>query len=134
MESFASPESSLAEHEFMIAVQEYINQKLGLPYRVILKCTGDMGAPNARGVDIDTWMAGQGVYRETHSADYMTDYQARRLNTKIKTAKGKVFAHTNDATALADRTLIAIMENYQEKDGGIRVPDVLVPFVGKTQL
>jgi seryl-tRNA synthetase len=89
-----------------------------------------MGTPNARGVDIETWMPGQDLYRETHSADYMMDYQARGLKTKVSTAEGKEFAHTNDATALADRTLIAIMENYQQADGSVKVPEVLVPYMG----
>jgi len=131
MESFTTPETSRDEHEFMIAVQEYINQQLGLHYQVILKCTFDMGGPNVRGVDIETWMPGQKKYRETHSADYIGDYQTRGLNTKYKDEAGqRQLAHTNDATALADRTLIAIIENYQQADGSIRVPDVLRPFMG----
>ena len=131
MESFTKPEDSRSEHEFLIAIQEYLTQKLGLPYQVVLKCTFDMGGPNARGVDIETWMPGQQLYRETHSADLLTDYQARGLNTKYVNEDGKkALVHTNDATAIADRTLIAIMENYQNEDGTIRVPEVLQPFMG----
>ena len=130
MESFTDAQSSYVEHEFMIAIQEYLMQQLELPYQVMLKCTADMGGPNIRGVDIETWMPGQGKYRETHSADYIGDYQTRGLNTKHVDAEGKkVLAHTNDATALADRTLIAILENYQNKDGSITVPKVLRPFM-----
>ena len=90
-----------------------------------------MGGPNVRGVDIETWMPGQNAYRETHSADYIGDYQTRGLKTKYKNSDGKrVLAHTNDATAIADRTLIAIVENNQTRDGKIKVPQVLQPFMG----
>ncbi len=129
MESFSTPEASEGEHRLMIAVQEYILQQLELPYQRLLKCTADMGGPNYRGVDINTWMAGQNVYRETHSADWMTDYQARGTNTKVATDNGKVFAHTNDATAVTTRVLIAIMENYQTSDGHVRVPAVLRKYM-----
>lgn len=131
MESFTDAKTSRAEHDFMIAIQEYITQQLELPYQVILKATGDMGGPNIRGVDIETWMPGQDRYCETHSADYMGDYQTRDLKTKVKTKDGKQLAHTNDATAIADRTLIAIMENYQNQDGSIRVPKVLQTYLKK---
>lgn len=131
MESFSTPEQSKGEHDLMIAIQEYIMQKLELPYQVVLKCTFDMGAPNARGVDIETWMPGQNAYRETHSADWLTDYQARGLHTKVQYADGnKSIAHTNDATAVTTRVLIAIMENYQEANGSVRIPEVLRPYMG----
>jgi seryl-tRNA synthetase len=131
MESLTTAENSLAEHYFLIAIQEYLMQQLGLPYEVILKCTADIGKPNARGVDINVWLPGQNKYRETHTADYMTDYQARRLQTKVKRRNGKTeLVHTNDATALAERPLIAIMENYQQKDGSIKVPKVLQKYCG----
>ena len=102
-----------------------------MPYQVMLKCTGDIGDPNARGVDINTWMPAEGAYRETHTADYMTDYQARRLNTKIRRKDGSIeFAHTSDATALAiGRTIVAIMENYQTAAGTIKIPEVLKPWM-----
>ncbi len=131
MESFGTPESSLDEHLFMVAVQEYLMTKLGLPYQVILKCTADIGGPNARGVDINTWMPGQDAYRETHTADYMSDYQARGMKTRVRRADGKVeFVHNNDATAFAmGRTMIAIMENYQTKEGGFRIPEALKPYL-----
>ncbi len=136
MESFTDAASSRSEHEFMIAIQEYLMQQLGLHYQVVLKCTFDMGGPNIRGVDIDTWMPGQNSYRETHSADYIGDYQARGLNTKIASESGdKELAHTNDATAIADRTLIAIMEQYQTEDGHIVVPEVLRNYMnGEKQI
>lgn len=132
MESFSTPETSLSEHLLFVAIQEYLMQQLGLPYRVLLKCTGDIGKPNARGIDIDAWLPGQDAYRETHTADYMTDYQARRLNTRVKGSDGKLeFVHTNDATGFAlGRTMIAIIENYQNADGSVTIPEVLIPYCG----
>ena len=125
-------ENSLDEHKFLIAIQEYLVAQLELPYQVVINCTGDMGKPNARQVDIETWLPGQNKYRETHSADYMTDYQARRLNIKYWKADGSTeFVHTNEATAIAmSRIPIAIMENNQQADGSIIVPKVLVPYTG----
>ncbi len=131
MESLTTAENSLQEHFFMVAIQEYLMGQLGLPYEVMLKCTFDIGKPNARGVDINVWLPGQNKYRETHTADYMTDYQARRLQTKVRRKNGKVeLVHTNDATALSQRPLIAILENYQQKDGSILVPKVLQKYTG----
>ena len=133
MESFSLAENGQAEQDLFVAIQEHLMQSLGLPYQVVMTCTGDQGDPDARHLDIEAWMPGQGKYRETHSADYMTDYQARRLGTKVKRADGSnQFAHMNDATAFAiGRTLIAIMENYQQADGSVTIPEVLVPYVGK---
>ncbi|HUC20006.1 MAG TPA: aminoacyl--tRNA ligase-related protein, partial [Candidatus Polarisedimenticolaceae bacterium] len=131
MESFTTADVGLDEHLFMIAIQEYLMQQLGLPYQVIMKSTADIGKPNARGVDINTWLPGQDKYRETHSADFISDYQTRALQTRVRRESGVELAHTNDATAYAmGRTLIAIIENYQTKDGKVRVPDVLQPAYG----
>ncbi len=132
MESFSLPAKGFDEHLFMIAVQEYFMQKLEIPYHVLMKCTADIGKPNARGVDIEAWLPGQGKYRETHTADYMTDYQSRRLKVKVRLDSGEsVLVHTNDATALAlGRTMIAIIENYQQADGSVGVPKVLQPYYG----
>ncbi|MDO8505058.1 MAG: serine--tRNA ligase [bacterium] len=141
-ESFTSAGEGLVEQDFLIAIQEYMMQKLGIPYQVVFKCTGDMGAPDYREYDIEAWMPGQGKYRETHTADYMTDYQARRLNTRYKPTDSQKFSsdpiranshfvHMNDATALAmSRIPVAIMENYQQKDGSIKVPEVLTKYCG----
>lgn len=130
MESFTTATQGLDEHLFMIAIQEYLTAQLKLPYQVILKCTADIGGPNARGVDINTWLPGQNRYIETHTADYMSDYQSRRLRTKVRCAEGQTeLAHTSDATAFSQRPLIAIMENYQTKDGKIKIPDVLQPYM-----
>lgn len=130
MESFTTPETSLQEHLLMVAIQEYLMQQLQIPYRVLEKCTADIGRPNAKGVDIEAWLPGQQKYRETHTADYITDYQARPMKTKIKKADGSlVFAHTNDATAFSERPLIAIIENNQTAEGDVVVPKVLVNFM-----
>jgi seryl-tRNA synthetase len=133
MEVFSLPENSMAEQNFLVAIQEHIMQQLGLPYQVISVCTGDMGFPNYRQIDIETWMPGQNKYRETQSADLTGGFQARRLNTRVRRADGKIeVVHMNDATVVAiGRTLIAIMENYQQKDGSIKIPEVLQKYLGK---
>ena len=133
MESFTTPEDSITEQDFFVAIQEYLMWTLELPYRVVICSTGDQGDPDARHLDIETWLPGQNKYRETHSSDLMTDYQARRLGTRVRRADGRTeFVHTNDATVFAiGRTLIAIMENYQTEDGKIEVPKALEKYVGK---
>lgn len=133
MESFTTPEHSRKEQDFIVAIQEYLMQSLEIPYRVVAVCTGDMGGPDARQIDIEAWLPGQNKYRETHTSDLMTDYQSRRLRTKVKRTDGKTeLAHMNDATAFAiGRILITIMENYQEEDGSVRIPKVLQSYVGK---
>jgi seryl-tRNA synthetase len=101
-----------------------------------MKCTADIGKPDARGVDVEAWLPGQNKYRETHTADYMTDYQTRRLGIRVRKANGETeLAHTNDATAMAmGRTLVAIMENYQLEDGSVQVPKVLQKYYGGESL
>ncbi len=133
MESFTSAKYGMEEHLFLIAIQEYLMQQLNLPYRVLQKCTGDIGKPNARGIDLEAWLPGADKYLETHTADYMTDYQARRLQTRIK---GDDFVHTNDATALAmGRTMVAIIENCQQADGQINIPNPLQDYMhGQSEL
>ena len=132
MEVFSTPETGLDEHKLLVAVQEYLVQQLGLPYHVLQKCTADIGKPNARGIDIEVWFPGEGKYRETHTADYMTDYQARDLKTRLRRANGDIdIVHTNDATAFAtNRIMAAIVENNQQADGTVRVPEVLRPYMG----
>jgi len=134
METFVRPEDGYREQEFLVAIQEHLMQLLNLPYQVIAVCTGDMGNVDHRQFDINTWMPGQNAYRETQTSDYVGGYQARRLNTRVRNAAGDLtHVHMNDATAFAiGRTLIAIMENFQQADGTIKVPDVLVPYVGKS--
>jgi seryl-tRNA synthetase len=131
MEVFSSAETGLQEHLLLVAIQEYLVSQLGLPYQVLQKSTFDIGKPNARGIDIETWLPGQGQYRETHTADYMTDYQARDLKIRLKRADGSTqLVHTNDATAFAlGRIMIAILENYQTADGNFKIPDVLKSYM-----
>ena len=132
METFTRPEDGFAEQDLLVAIQEYLLQQLGLPYRVVAVCTGDMGFPDQRQIDIETWMPGQGTFRETHTADYIGGFQARRLNTKLKRTDGDTEpVHMNDATALSQRPLIAILENYQQEDGSVVVPEVLRAYMGK---
>lgn len=132
METFCLPENSYMEQDFLVAIQEYILRKLKIPYQVVLVCTGDMGGPDHRQVDIECWMPGQNTYRETHTADLMQGFQARRLNIRVKRKNGQTeHIHMNDATALAmGRAMIAIMENYQQADGSIIIPEVLRPYMG----
>jgi seryl-tRNA synthetase len=132
LESFATPEAGLEEHKFQSAVQEYLMQQLKLPYQFIQKCTADIGKPNAAGIDINCWFPGQGQYRETHTADYMADYQSRDLKIRVRRADGSLqLVHTADATAFAmSRTLKALIENYQTADGRIMIPEVLRPYAG----
>lgn len=131
MESFTSADKSLQEHLFMVAIQEYLMQSLGLPYQVLEKCTADIGRPNAKGVDINVWLPGQNAYRETHTADYITDYQARAMQTRIRRSDGAIeLAHTNDATAFSERPLAAILENFQTQEGNVIIPEVLRAYMG----
>ena len=136
MESFTTGENGLNEHLLMVAIQEYLLGSLGLPYQVIQKCTADIGKPNARGIDMEAWLPGQDKYRETHTADYMTDYQTRRLNTRVRRESGEVeLLHTNDATAFAvGRAMIAIIENGQTEDGQVVVPEVLRGYLGGREI
>lgn len=133
LESFVRPEDGYLEQDFIVAIQEHFLQLLQLPYQAVAICTGDMGSPDHRQIDMETWMPGQDAYRETNTSDYMGGYQARRLNTKIKRADGSTEpVHMNDATMVAmGRTLAAILENFQQADGTVRVPKALQPYMGK---
>jgi seryl-tRNA synthetase len=132
MESFSTVEDGLAEQDLIVGIQEYLVEKMGLAYQVINICTGDMGKPDYRQIDINAWVPTQEKYRETHTSDYMTDFQARRLNTTYSDQKGtKQFVHMNDATAFAvGRLIVAILENYQQKDGSVKIPKVLQKYTG----
>lgn len=135
METFCLPETSIQEQELLVGIQEYLLQSLKLPYEVMLVCTGDMGKPDSRQIDINTWMPAQNTYRETHTADLMTSFQSRRLNTKVKREGGQSeYVHMNDATACAlGRMLIAIIENYQQADGSVKIPEILRPYMGNKE-
>ena len=133
MISFAHPEKSRDEHKFLLSINEKMMQDLGLPYRVAHICTGDMGLAKAEQFDIETWIPSEKTYRETHSASNITDFQARRLN--IKFGKNKEYVHMLNATVFAiGRTLIAIIENYQTKDGEVEVPKALQEYLGKKKI
>ena len=135
IESFNLPEDSQKEQDFIVDIQEHLMQELEIPYQVVMICTGDMGGPDARQIDIEAWFPAQNKYRETHTSDLMTDYQSRRLNTKVQRRDGKTeYVHMNDATVFAGRTLLAIIENYQQKDGSIAVPKVLQKYTGFTKI
>ncbi len=135
IESFTLPEDSKKEQDFIVSIQEHLMQSLEIPYQVVMICTGDMGGPDARQLDIEAWFPAQNKYRETHTSDLITDYQARRLNTKVRRKDGKTeFVHMNDATVFAGRALLAILENYQQKDGSVEIPKVLQKYVGKTSI
>ena len=131
MEVFSDGQSGFEEHKLLFAIQEHLVLSLGLHYQFVQKCTADIGKPNASGIDINCWFPGQDRFIETHTADYMTDYQARDLNVRVKKDSGLELVHTNDATAFAlSRILAAIVENYQNEDGSVRVPDVLQKYMG----
>lgn len=131
--SIVRPEDSAAEHERMVESAEGILQALELPYRKMLLCTGDMGASARRTYDLEVWLPGQGLYREISSCSNCGDWQARRMNTRYRPAesKGNVFVHTLNGSGLAvGRTLVAVLENYQQADGSVTVPTVLLPYMG----
>ncbi len=131
--SITTPEQSLAEHERMTACAEEVLKRLGLAYRTMLLCTGDMGFGSQKTYDIEVWLPGQNAYREISSCSVCGDFQARRMNArfKSKTAKDTRFVHTLNGSGLAvGRTLIAVLENYQQADGSVAIPEVLRPYMG----
>ncbi len=125
--------NSFTLHEELLANAEEVLQDLELPYRVLLMCTGDMGEPQVKKYDIETWMPGRNGYGETMSNSVMGDFQSRRLKIRYRTREGKIlYCHTLNNTAVASpRILIAILENYQQADGSILIPKVLQPYIGK---
>ena len=131
MFTFCLPEESEKEHQKLLLIEEEIMQELKLPYQVINICTGDLGAPASKKYDIEAWIPSQEKYRETHSTSNCTDFQARRLKIRVKRKNGKTeFLHMLNGTAMAiGRTLIAIMENYQTKDGKIEIPEGLKKYM-----
>ncbi|MEW6575599.1 MAG: serine--tRNA ligase [Pseudomonadota bacterium] len=135
--SITRPEDSAGEHERMTAAAEGVLQALNLPYRKVLLCTGDMGFGARKTYDLEVWLPGQGLYREISSCSNCGDFQARRMNARYRPAEGKgtVFVHTLNGSGLAvGRTLVAVLENYQNADGSVTVPDVLKPYMGGIEL
>jgi seryl-tRNA synthetase len=137
MVSIAHPDESEAEHQRMTACAEEVLKRLGLPYRVMALSTGDMGFSAQKTYDIEVWLPGQNAYREISSCSNCGDFQARRMKARCRKAgeKGTRFVHTLNGSGLAvGRTLVAVLENYQQEDGSIIVPDVLRPYMGKIEV
>jgi len=128
MFTFCEPDQSWDEHEFLLSIEEEIIGGLGLAYRVVNVCVGELGAPYAKKYDIEVWLPGQGRYRELTSCSNATDFQARRLGTRMRSKDGNRPVHTLNGTAVAvGRTIIALLETYQAADGSVELPDVLRP-------
>ena len=137
MVSITTPDTSLAEHERMTKCAEAVLERLGLPYRTIVLCTGDMGFGAQKTHDLEVWLPGQNTYREISSVSVCGDFQARRMNARFRPAGGKPeFVHTLNGSGLAvGRCLIAVLENGQTEDGGVQLPQALSPWLGgKTRL
>lgn len=133
MFSFCHPDRSWEEHEHLLSIEEAILQGLKIPYRVVTLCTGDLGLSSAKTYDLEAWMPGRGDYGEVTSCSNTTDFQARRLRIRFRPRRGGSadFVHTLNGTAIAtSRALIAVLENYQQEDGSVRIPDALVPLMG----
>jgi seryl-tRNA synthetase len=131
--SIATPDTSDAEHERMTAAAEEVLKRLGLPFRRMLLCAGDMGATARKTYDLEVWLPGQNAYREISSCSTCGEYQARRMNARYRPEgeKGTRFVHTLNGSALAvGRTLVAVLENYQQADGGVAIPEALQPYMG----
>jgi seryl-tRNA synthetase len=131
--SIATPEQSLAEHERMTGCAEEVLKRLGLHFRTIVLCTGDMGFASQKTYDIEVWLPGQGRFREISSCSVCGDFQARRMNARCKAADAKStrFVHTLNGSGVAvGRALVAVLENYQNSDGSVTVPEVLKPYMG----
>ena len=126
----ANHETSVKHHEEIQANTEGLMQLLGLPYHVVINCAGDLGLGQVKKYDIEAWLPSEGKYRETGSASYFHDFQTRRLNIRYRDDDGKMkFVHSLNNTALSGRPLIMIVENYQNADGSINIPDVLQPYM-----
>lgn len=135
MFGFCKAEDSVAEHEAILAIEEELLQALGLPYHVLNICTGDLGLPAAKKWDTEVWFPAQNRYREVTSTSNCTDFQGRRLNTRYRTEEGTEVVHTVNGTAFSGRPIAAILENFQNADGSVTIPEVLRPFMnGKERI
>ena len=132
MVTICTPETALEEHERMTVCAEAILQKLGIPYRTIVLCTGDMGFGAQKTHDLEVWLPGQNTYREISSVSVCGDFQARRMNARFKRPGGKPeFVHTLNGSGVAvGRCLIAVLENGQQEDGSVILPEALIPWLG----
>jgi len=133
---FARPDDSYNQHEKLTADAEDILQRLGLPYRTVALCSGDFSAASAKTYDLEVWLPGQAAYKEISSCSNYEAYQARRANIRYKPGKGKAdYAHTLNGSGLAvGRTWVAIVENYQQADGSVIVPEALRPYLGTDRI
>jgi seryl-tRNA synthetase len=132
MNIFTAPDYKISDAMCleMLANEEELMQEFGIPYQVVKACTGDLPQPNLRMYDTNAWFPGQASYRETHSCSNCGDYQARRLNTKVKIDNKNELVHILNATMVTDRVVLAIIENHQQKDGSIAIPKVLQTLTG----
>ena len=131
MFSLTKPQDGDKEHEYFLKLEEKLVQALEIPYQITKMCTGDLGQPAARKYDLNCWLPSQNNYRETHSTSTCTDFQARRLNIKFREGGKTEFVHTLNGTAFAiGRMIIAILENFQQKDGSVLIPKVLQKYTG----
>jgi seryl-tRNA synthetase len=128
MFSFVRPEDSREEHERILALEEELVQELGVPYRVVLTAAGDLGSSAARKYDIEAWFPTQERYREITSTSNTTDYQARRLEVRYRGERGVEPVHTLNGTAVTARVLLSVLENFQDENGTVAVPEVLVRY------
>ena len=130
MFSYSKPEDSVSEHKLFLAIEEELMKELALPYRVIHLSTGDLARPSASTFDIETWLPGLGEYKETHSVSNTTDFQSRRLNIRMRSKNGELeFVHMLNGTVFSERPILAILENYQQKDGSIKIPKALKKYM-----
>ncbi|OGD63763.1 serine--tRNA ligase [Candidatus Beckwithbacteria bacterium RBG_13_42_9] len=135
MFSLVKAEDSDQEHDFLLSLEEKLFQALEIPYQVIKMCTGDLGFPAARKYDIEAWLPAQGKYREVTSTSTTTDFQSRRLNIKYNDGTKNSFVYLLNGTAFAiGRTIIAILENYQQENGSVKIPKVLQKYIGKEKI
>jgi seryl-tRNA synthetase len=135
MVSFCKPEDSIKEHKFLLSMQEKLIKLLKIPYQIVQIGADDLAFPAVAAYDIEAWMPSEGKYRETHSTFNDTDFQTRRLNIKYKNKKGTEFVHALNGTSFAiGRTIIAIIENYQQKDGSIKIPQALQKYIKKKEI
>lgn len=136
MNAFTLPDLKISDDMCleMLKNEEELMQELGIPYQVVKACTGDLPQPNRRMYDVNSWFPGQNAFRETQSCSNCTDYQARRLNTKVKIDGKNELVHILNATMITDRAVLTILENHQQKDGSVKIPEVLWPYTGFKQI
>ena len=134
--SITTPEQALEEHERMTASAEKVLQRLKIPYRTMLLCTGDMGFASRKTYDIEAWLPGQDTYREISSCSVCGDFQARRMNARYRAGdKDLRYVHTLNGSGLAvGRTMVAVLENYQQADGSVVIPQLLRPYMGGVEV